>query len=392
MATSPTLVGKLLPYLSYFLYAQLALLCAAILVGIGIFLSRVLRKQSIEGDPNYTKERIAIEIHAEITRLRDLRDRIHPGFAKDAEAGGPAQVVTVTQPMTAEAKAALEAEIEKKFKEELDYLRNKNTELEAAAKAAPAAAPADGTAAPAPAAGTQEMADALANAAKEKGVVEEEAKTLKAKVEVLEKTLTEYQIFENDIALVKKYKAENEELRKQLSATPQVTEEDIASLFSAMVPPGGTPAQSAAAAGPATPAPAPVAVAPAPAPEPAPEPEPTPVVAESAPAPAPTKTVFEPVPEEAPVTAAADEALNIDDLLKEAAEAADAKTAAQAEVAPKAEPAPAPAPEPEPISASETTQLAGKIDSEDLEALAETDKGADDQLLAEFQKLLGDKS
>lgn len=356
------MAAKLLPHLSTLFYAQMILLCAAVLVGAVLILRRQLKRQPLEGDPAYTREKIASELTTEIARLRDLRSRIMPELVvDDAVAAGPQVTTTAATaaPMSADEKAKLAAEVEAKFKADMDALKAElETAKTAAAAAGTAPAPsADGAAAPA------------GDWFKEKVSLEEERGTLKSKVEHLEKTLLEYQIFENDIALVKKYKAENEDLRKQLSATPQVTEEDIASLFSAMSGPGG--AQGAAAAGAAAPAaiPAPIAAAPAPAPEMV---APAPVVAAPEPTPAPA-------PEPEPEVAASEPGPSIDDLLKEAGAAvpeepsADVAAAATNVVEEKLQ---------EPA-------VDGGLSPDDLEALAQTDKNSDDQLMAEFQKILG---
>jgi hypothetical protein len=226
-----TLTSKLLPYLSYFIYGQVILVGLVLIAGFLILIRRAMNKTPFEGDPAYAREKIAFELTSEINRLRGLRNRIHPGFEAEAEGGG----AVVTAPVDT---AALEAEIAKRFEDKFAAQQARIEELEKLLAEARAAGPADGASAAAGA------GDGLSDEAR--AALERDKAALNDKVGVLEKTLLEYQIFEQDIALVKKYKAENEELRKQLSATPQVTEEDIASLFSAMTPAsereGGAPA------------------------------------------------------------------------------------------------------------------------------------------------------
>lgn len=345
------------PYLMNVIFAEFILLGIATLVGAVLLIRHILREEPLEGDPAYTKEKIAWELTQEIERLKELRTRIHPAFAAPKDEVAAPTTGEPAVALSADDRAKLEKDLEAKFAEQIATLEKTNKELlEALEKLkgeqpAVAAAPTGDAVSP----------EALIEAQKD-------AQVLKQKVEVLEKTLTEYQIFENDIALVKKYKTENEELRKQLAATPQVTEDDIASLFDAMNIPGA-PAAAPAAAAPTAPAGTPMQA---------------PGFTQAPPAqPAPAATVpWSPPAEEGTLANApenVDESLpSLDDMLKEAEGAAGKEPAAPAA---------------EPGYVQEATphepSIGAKISSDDLEALAHTDQDSDDKLMAEFQKILG---
>ena len=107
--------GKMMPYLSYFLYAQIVLLALAALMGAVLIIRRILTQQPLEGDPAYTKERIALELTTEITRLRDLRNRIFPGFEATKEGGAVEVTAASAIPLTDEDKARIQKELDEKY-------------------------------------------------------------------------------------------------------------------------------------------------------------------------------------------------------------------------------------------------------------------------------------
>lgn len=348
------------PYLMNVIFAEFVLLGIATLVGAVLLIRHILREEPLEGDPAYTKEKIAWELTQEIERLKELRTRIHPAFATPKEeVAAPATTAEPAVALTPDERAKLEKDLEAKFTEKIEGLEKQNKELAENLEKAKSEQPAAAAAPASDGASTEALIEA-----------QKDAQVLKQKVEVLEKTLTEYQIFENDIALVKKYKTENEELRKQLAATPQVTEDDIASLFDAMNIPGAPAATPPAATAPTAPAPTPMQ---APGFTQAPP-------AQAAPPPAAT-VPWSPPAEEGTLANApenVDESLpSLDDMLKEA------ENAASKEAAPAAEPGYV-----QEATPSEPS-IGAKISSDDLEALAHTDQDSDDKLMAEFQKILG---
>ncbi len=287
---------KIEPHLIYLLYAEIALLSLLVAGAAFILLRRILKKPGLEGDPKYDYEQIAGEIEHEIGRLEDLRKRLHPNApamrleprlndgAAPAPSGAPVDTSAI------EAKYSVEID---SLKKELQNAQGDLAKAKEAASANPQVSP-------------EEVAKATEAIQKEKNEIQE-------KVGHLEKVLSEYQIFEEDFALVKKYKSENEQLRKQLEsiaagqspaplpATAEVTEADIASMFNEL-----SHGSSAAAPAPApASAPAESKVESIPAPVAAPEsPAPTPAVAESAPLP-PVEVVSTPAPEAQPSVEAA---------------------------------------------------------------------------------------
>ena len=242
------LAAKLQPYLYYIIVAQLVLLCLAILVGGFLVLRRFFTKQAFEGDSAVDHERIAKEINQEILRLEELRNRIFPSSAtsRAVSLGDPAPAVAVVD---GAVDSATLAKFEEQNKASAAKLKDLETQLararEDAAKAIAEAAVGSSTAsAPAAAAGPSEAEiQARIDAANQS--ISAEKIELSTKVSQLEKVLAEYRIFEEDFALVKRYKTENEKLKKQLSETHQVTEQDISSLFES-IGEDGAPAPAAA--------------------------------------------------------------------------------------------------------------------------------------------------
>ena len=309
------LPARLEPYFQTLLFGQVVLLGLVILVGCILLIRRKMSGRALV-DEVPDKKQLASEINEEILRLRGLRDRLSPEFrdplvtAAPVAAGEPAVVpaksdtASVVEIQAAEARG--ESRGVEKAAKEIAELKAKLAALESVPQ--PGAGADSGSA--------QELAklkDELTKALGESG-------PLKEKVGALEKVLSEYQIFEEDFALVKKYKEENERLKQQLDATkgaapasPALTQEDIESLFSDLGSSADDPASAQAAPAP-TPAPAP---APAAAPAPAPVAESTPAPAvEAAPA-TEAPTPAEPVQLTEEAAEALAETANDDEFMKE---------------------------------------------------------------------------
>ncbi len=250
------------PYTLYLIYAQILLLSLAIFVGAMLIIRRLWRREPVDGGLIQDREKLAAEIHEEVLRLQDLRNRLDSSYiieGKDisaspvprvlgtqtahepsagpgamavspgagATAVSPAASATAVSPgASATANALSQIELEAKIHEstqhltkEISVLNDKLSRAEEQLKNTSTAAPASDT-------------SAL--------VADQEA--TKQELQELKEKLEDYQAFEDEIALVKQYKTENESLRAQLAAgggTPTaivegISEEDIASLFAEM--------------------------------------------------------------------------------------------------------------------------------------------------------------
>jgi hypothetical protein len=340
------LAARLTPYISYIFFGQLVVTGLAILVACLLVLRRMAKRDplaSVEPD----KERIAKEIHQEILRLRALRDSLMPGREDEADIApvprpvseGPAVTTEATAPVAGPASPveleAAEKRGELRGEEKMKALvADLEAKLAAAASASASPAPAEGGA----------SSEELEKAKKAASEAEAQTEALKEKVGALEKVLAEYQIFEEDFALVKKYKEENDRLRQQLEAGggagpgPKVTEDDIASLFSDFD--GLAP------------------------------------LAENR------------SPAVAPVAAKALEAHSEPEPAAESEDSSFAELEAALATEGDSDPAPEPVPLPKAQEPAPAAAPALSLNEETAEALAES-TGTDDELMAEFEKLLG---
>ncbi len=234
------LVAKLMPHLSFIIYAEVMLLCMAILAGCFFVLKKILTRPTFEGDPAYDYERIAQEIEQEIARLENLRLRLggKKGLSThDLEniKGDPSMIGA--KPMSTQE---LDSLVEERYKAQFDQLK---AELQkSAAEGGGASGNEEGKKLKTENAKLAEEIKAL----KSSGGAGGDDSALLAKIAHLEKIIEEYQVFEEDFALAKKYKSEAEALRGQIQNTTdapgvvqvpksalaaQVTEADIASMF-----------------------------------------------------------------------------------------------------------------------------------------------------------------
>jgi len=380
-----SLALALKPYFSTLLLAQAILFFAAVAVGCLIIITRwTKRRRDASQNIEVQGDSVALEINQEIRRLEELRSRLSTGMAKlstdpnavSTQSAGtiPQQSASSVDPMAVDTlKAQMEVEFEKRSQEmsgkvaSLEYeLAKAREQVEAALKASPATS-----------AGVQAGTDQGEDIQKLRLDHDQEKTTLKGEItQLTEKSarmqtiIDEYKIFEEDFALVKKYKLENEMLKKQLSDTHQVTETDIANLFQSFDKVDAPATETAQEAKQeesffqtedlsiANNAPAAVEAASAATPAVTAEtvsvPTPEPVMPTAAPTPAPTKK------EEAPQSLPAAKAAKTDGFEFERINE-------------------------EPIVNSK------KATGAELEELAES-AANDDQLLEEFEKILGDKA
>ncbi|MBP7845433.1 MAG: hypothetical protein KA116_11545 [Proteobacteria bacterium] len=389
--------------MTYSIYAVYTLLTATVLLGCFLIIRKISQRQpSFEGDLEFDHERIARELDREIKDLENLRNRIFPAshFSKSSlivqvpvsasgavlndddilnsvEAQLSSQTVKADLPdlseisqgtgASPEAMAAFQAKVNEltealnKSKAELKTLRDSAASGGASGAADPAGGP------------TRAELDKLTKELELKvSQQKEEIQKHIGSVKHLEKIIGEYQLFEEDFALVKKYRKENEILRTELIKRG-LSEPDIIKLLEAAdaLTPRTTKSVQVAATE-ETPAAAPVEAASIPAPEASTAP-----AAQSAQAPAPTPT---PAPEAVSAPSAP----------------------APAAVPAAAELASAPTPTPEAI-ATPTASVAAPVQSSDAQSAESVEKiqadaeamaesvVSEDELMAEFEKLLNEK-
>ncbi|HVJ64433.1 MAG TPA: hypothetical protein VM901_04185 [Bdellovibrionota bacterium] len=222
---SPSEILSPPPMYVYFLYANFALLCVAITVGVIILLRRQATKDQMTGVGDIDYPKIASQIQREIVRLQELRDRIYPEGAADAaieEASRPAvgsgvQGASLAS-MSAEDLRDL-PEVQKILSGEIEKLQAKHAEALAAASSA-AAGPGASEVAQQEIVGLKAEIEKLRKqaAAAPAAGADEGFKKLEGEVKELKDRLQEYEIFEEDLSRVKELSRENEELKKQLAA------------------------------------------------------------------------------------------------------------------------------------------------------------------------------
>lgn len=345
------------PYTLYLIYGQILLLSLAILVGATLIIRRLWKRESVDGGLIQDREKLAAEIHEEVLRLQDLRNRLDSSYiieGKDISAspvpavlkqGAPAATAE-THPMQ---KALSQIELEEKVHAATQALTGEIAQL------------------------TQKLAQteeklkaALANPAASSGPSSAEAEAVVAELKGLKEKLEDYQAFEDEIALVKQYKEENERLKAQLAAgggapvpAEKISEDDIASLFAEM----GSSSEETA----------PIPEATVAASEPQAEPEVDPLEALLAQEPAAEATAPEVAPSDLDALLASTEAST-------AVESAPELAADESDAPPRKGYVPE-------AQTQEPTLAA--VNEDNAEALAEL--GEDDQLMAEFEKVLGTK-
>jgi len=220
--------------------AQIVLFALAILVGGFLILRRVSRRPPLDSQILEEKEKLAAEIHTEILRLRDLRDRLFDGFGEAAEKTFHSKPQQQT-PLVGANDGAREAELVKlnaELMKTTEELRAKITSLEAALAAAPKTL--------VPVAAADAMTPAKLDEIKKeiaeivKAEMGEKITLQETTIKDLSTRLEEYEIFEEELAQIKKYKSENEVLKQQVSAVgaspagAEFSEDDIAKLFNEM--------------------------------------------------------------------------------------------------------------------------------------------------------------
>ncbi len=418
-----SLAQKLLPHISYLIAGQVVLLGLASMLGGYIFLRYYFKKRPFDGDPAIESKEIALQIQAEITRLTELRNRVAPGLANSFSSSGPS-VVTVTTPAASTQSAGESSstdpnavqkiqDLESAHKLQIEEFNKKIASLETELTAAKAA-----STSAAPAADPNNVTIAGAGAGNEdvqklKQELEKEKSTLTSQVTHLETVISEYKIFEEDFALVKKYKTENDDLKNQITAltsqvnalqtsgantavtpaasaqgfstptptqdtapkSPEMTDEDISNLFATLE--NGEPAQQAQEV----------------APQSAPPQAAAPAATLANTAPPASASEIEAFFKDQDATAPQGSGDAADALLAELAAAqsasaspAPAVVSTQASATPPTQEAPAPGFDSEKVT--KEPKIANPAEAKsDLETLAES-AASDDQLMEEFQKLL----
>jgi uncharacterized protein (UPF0262 family) len=303
--------------MTYSIYAVYTLLTATVLLGCFLIIRKISQRQpSFEGDLEFDHERIARELDREIKDLENLRNRIFPAshfsksslivqvpvsasgavlddadILKSVEAQLSSQAVKADLPDLSEiaqgtgASPESMAAFQAKVNELTEALNRSKAELKTLREATASGAASSASGA--------DPAGGPSRAELDKLTKELELKVSQQKEEIqkhigsvkhLEKIIGEYQLFEEDFALVKKYRKENEILRTELikrglsepdiiklleaadALTPRTTKPvQVASVEEA---PAATPVEVAATSAPvSTPAPvAQSATAPSPAP------------------------------------------------------------------------------------------------------------------------------
>jgi hypothetical protein len=232
------------PYTLYLIYAQILLLSLAIFVGAMLIIRRLWRREPVDGGLIQDREKLAAEIHEEVLRLQDLRNRLDSSYiieGKDISASPVPRMLgtqTVQEPSTGTSAAAVsgagatanalsQIELESKIHESTQHLTKEISVLTDKLSRAEEKLKNSGTAA--------------APAADNSAILAEQQAT-KMELQELKEKLEDYQAFEDEIALVKQYKTENERLKALLAAgggavapmNEGISEDDIASLFAEM--------------------------------------------------------------------------------------------------------------------------------------------------------------
>ena len=206
---------KFQPYLAHFAAIQLILMSMLVLVGCLLLLRRFLWSRNNED--YLDKAKLAAEISEEIQRLEAIRFRLVGGAPPPPRAPMPETLAPNEPTLPPTGTASLNPEAEAQYKALVGDLKKKIQSLEADLSES-AAKLASGPAPSAPASPS------------------EDANVAKARIKDLEELLAEYRLFEDDFALVKKFKTENEILKKQSGGSNEVTEGDISKLFDNLGP------------------------------------------------------------------------------------------------------------------------------------------------------------
>ncbi len=263
------LAETLKPHMSLIVGLQVFLLGLAIFVGVLLVLRRLWRRERGPGERIQDPDQLAAEIHEEILRMEDLRNRLDPSYSllghdvsarpvskkllSSAESENSEDgEVELASPPGAETKGDDDGDAPKvkdktikqsappseeylniavkkatsELNKEITELNAQIAKLKEQNEEAKAQAAASGAAA-----GEGDWAG-------ESGGSSESTKAdseLQKEVQVLTSKLEDYQAFEDELALVKTYKDEVEKLRARIkeieSGQPQITDDDIASLF-----------------------------------------------------------------------------------------------------------------------------------------------------------------
>jgi len=211
------LVQKLSPYFSSLVVVQMVLICVTLLIGIYMILKRFLGKDATAAS-NMDGEQIAYEITEEMMRLAQLRSKIFPSAGK-VPADFHTQNMHAAVPVSALANAsspAVDGAQLAAFQAQMQAYEIKIKQLESEASANQQAL-AQAQSAATQSGGSVDPSKIQAEVDRIVNPLNKEKEDLSHKLAHLEKVVSEYRIFEEDFALVKKYKSENEKLKAQLA-------------------------------------------------------------------------------------------------------------------------------------------------------------------------------
>jgi len=227
------LAVSLKPYLLYLIFVLIFMLSLAIFVGAILIIKRLWKKEPVEGSLIQDREKLAAEIHQEVLRLEDLRNRLDPSFVIEGQdiSASPVPARLHTQGAAEAAQPSVERGLsEEQVKERInDATEDLMKEIaELTSKLAEGAKAAKGEATP---------SEPKASDPQQAKIIDQ----LKTDVTLLEAKLEDYRAFEDELALVRSLKEENEKLRAEMEANRTasdtslgINEADIASLFEEM--------------------------------------------------------------------------------------------------------------------------------------------------------------
>lgn len=185
-------------------FVFLTLMTGALLI-LRRFAARARPDQIID---DLDKQKLATEIHDEVLRLVDLRDRLWPGFAgHDVGAQRTATLAEGLGAVSGTSPGIDDAE-KSRLVHQIQTLEAKIQDLSSQAATAVAAVGSGGASA--------EIQAQLKIKESELEQAKQHRFALEKRISEIEAALAEYELFEEDLSDVKRYKTENEELRRKL--------------------------------------------------------------------------------------------------------------------------------------------------------------------------------
>lgn len=241
---SSTPIESIPPVIEYLLYGTFGLLCLAITIGIVILMRRHAMRDEMTGLGEIDYPKIASQLQKEITRLQALRDRIYPEGAADVAIAEANRSVSSPAVVSAEQGASLASmsevdlkelpEVQSLLQKEIDQLNKEHAaaleKIQAVAKSAPGSA-VDTSAKDEEIEALKSEIAALksAKASSPVGGAEESAAEQKLATEIkgLKEQLSEYEIFGEDLSRVKELTRELKELKNKLAGSAASSEIEV---------------------------------------------------------------------------------------------------------------------------------------------------------------------